>query len=189
MSTAFHIIIVVVLLLLSLWYIKRSTTPDAAALPTISSSQWRYFGSHDYEREHPGLGTKHLYRKDDIWANLYVYDLKRNDWKEGVVDPEFFTHFMSTIDEIKMQEASGLYNNVRFGEIGRVEIGGSIFLMVILNFIIDGKRLDSAIALTAHSGSLLKYRLSAPQPQAGPIQTISIEFIEQNLKDLDARAF
>jgi hypothetical protein len=135
------------------------------------------------------LGTKHLYRKDDIWANLYVYDLKRNDWKEGVVDPEFFTHFMSTIDEIKMQEASGLYNNVRFGEIGRVEIGGSIFLMVILNFIIDGKRLDSAIALTAHSGSLLKYRLSAPQPQAGPIQTISIEFIEQNLKDLDARAF
>ena len=60
MSIAFHIIIVVVILLLSLWYIKRSTTPDATALPTISSSQWRYFGSYDYEREHPGINPRNL---------------------------------------------------------------------------------------------------------------------------------
>jgi hypothetical protein len=206
MRKAFRIFYIFFLLLFTFWasysgkqllliipfllvlYIDQRTTPEAAVLPT-ANSQWRYFGSHDYEREHPGIGTQHRYDKDDIKADLYVYDLKRNDWKEGIDDPQFFTHFMSTIDEIERQETTGIYKNIQFGETGRVEISGLIFLVAFLSYSLNGRRHDSAIAMTAHSGSLLKYRLSAPQPQADSIQTISIEFIEQNLKDFDVRTF
>ena len=146
---------------------------------------WQHQGSHSYEAERPGLGVSDRYASPIGWADVYVYGLKRNDWRTGVDDPQFGAHFNTTVDEVKHYGRVGAYAELQIGEPRDVTVAGHVFRTISFRFVRDGRAMASTTYLTGRGGKLLKYRISidANAPQA--LDATAQMFIEEHLRSTE----
>jgi hypothetical protein len=156
--------------------------PPAAPRPT--GVQWRYINTRSYEAMNAGLGRSHRFESSVGWIDVYIYDMKRTDWRPGVDDPQFDEQFKSTIAEVQRATAQGLYASARTGPTRDVRIEGLTFRSISFRLVNarDGKAYDSYTYLTARGGRLLKYRMSFNAPAPANAQAIAREFIERSLR-------
>lgn len=149
---------------------------------TPSSLSWQHIGSTSYESQIPGLGTSQRYTSPAGWIDVYVYGLRRNDWKSGVTDPQFAAHFESTVAEVRLYAQRGLYTNLQVDAVRDVAVSGSLFRTISFRFSRDSKPMISTTYLTAQNGQLLKYRVSIYATSGLDVSAVAQSFIEENLR-------
>ncbi|BEP36123.1 hypothetical protein GmRootV59_30960 [Variovorax sp. V59] len=164
-----------------------SATPPATpvpAAPAAGAVTWQYVRSTWHEARLPGLGVSHRYESRVGWVDVYLYDLKQGHWQAGVDDPRFAAQFESSVNEVRLAVARGLYAEVEVGPITDVRIEGQDFRRVSLRIVhaVTRKAYESFTFLTARDGRLLKYRMSFDTPAPANVDAIAREFIEHNLR-------
>ncbi len=160
---------------------------DAAYEPATAPPtgvQWRYTGTRSYEALNAGLGRSHRFESSIGWVDVYVYDMKRTDWRPGVDDAQFDEHFKSTLAEVQRAAAQGVYASAKIGTTRDVRIDGLAFRSISFRLANarDGKVYDSFTYLTARGGRLLKYRMSFNAPAPANVDAVAREFIERSLR-------
>ncbi|MGJ7563302.1 hypothetical protein ACSFBM_05510 [Variovorax sp. GB1R11] len=160
---------------------------DAAYEPATAPPtgvQWRYTGTRSYEALNAGLGRSHRFESSIGWVDVYVYDMKRTDWRPGVDDAQFDEHFKSTLAEVQRAAAQGVYASAKIGATRDVRIDGLAFRSISFRLVNarDGKVYDSFTYLTARGGRLLKYRMSFNAPAPANVDAVAREFIERSLR-------
>lgn len=163
------------------------TSTDAAYEPATAQPtgvQWRYTGTRSYEALNAGLGRSHRFESSIGWVDVYVYDMKRTDWRPGVDDAQFDEHFKSTLAEVQRAAAQGVYASAKIGATRDVRIDGLAFRSISFRLANarDGKVYDSFTYLTARGGRLLKYRMSFNAPAPANVDAVAREFIERSLR-------
>lgn len=163
------------------------TGTDAASEPATAKPtavQWRYTGTKSYEALNAGLGHSHRFESRIGWVDVYVYDMKRTDWRPGVDDAQFDEHFKSTLAEVQRAAAQGVYASVKIGATRDLRIDGLAFRSISFRLVNarDGKAYDSFTYLTARGGRLLKYRMSFNAPAPANVDAVAREFIERSLR-------
>ncbi|MFM9922542.1 hypothetical protein VLK31_06075 [Variovorax sp. H27-G14] len=157
-----------------------------APAPEPTGVRWRYINTKSYETTSAGAGLGHSHRFESSvgWVDVYVYDMKRTDWRPGVDDPQFDAHFKGTIVEVQRAIAQGLYASAKVGATRDVRIDGITFRAISFRLVNarDGKAYDSYTYLTARGGRLLKYRMSFNAPAPANVEAIAREFIDRNLR-------
>ena len=167
--------------LLALVFITACATLQT---PTLQSPLvWRYDGSASYESQSPGLGFSNRYSSKSGWIDVYVYSLRRLNWEPGVGDPQFGTHFESTVEESRIFERQGAYVGVNVGRPRDVSISGQWFRTVSFQYSRGGKPMHTTTYLSARNGQLLKYRVSIFAASGLDVDTIAKQFIEENLRN------
>lgn len=161
-----------------------ATAPEPAAQPHPTGVQWRYVGTKSYDALNAGLGRSHRFESSVGWVDVYLYDMKRSDWRPGVDDPQFDAHFKGTVAEVQRAAAQGVYASARVGATRDVRIDGLTFRSISFHLVNarDGKAYESFTYLTARGGRLLKYRLSFNAPAPANVEAIAREFIDRNLR-------
>jgi len=164
-----------------------ATPPPAApvpAAPAAGTVAWQYVRSTWHEARQPGLGISHRYQSRVGWIDVYLYDMNQGHWQAGVDDPRFEAQFQSSVEEIRLAGARGLYAEVEVGPISDVRIEGQDFRRVSLRIVhaVTRKAYESFTFLTARNGRLLKYRMSFDTPAPADVDAIAREFIERNLR-------
>lgn len=147
-----------------------------------SSLAWEHTGSTSYEAQIPGLGTSERYASPAGWIDVYVYGLRRNDWKPGVSDPQFASHFESTVAEVRLYAQRGLYANLQIDAARDVVVAGNVFRTISFRFSRDSQPMISTTYLTAQNGQLLKYRVSIYAASGLDVAAAAQSFIEKNLR-------
>jgi hypothetical protein len=167
----------------------QGASGDAAIQPQPAATaptgvQWRYVDSHSYEAQSAGLGHSHRFTSAIGWVDVYIYDMKRTDWRPGVDDPQFDEQFRSTIAEVQRATARGLYASAKQGPTRDLRIEGLTFRSISFRLVNarDGKAYDSFTYLTARGGRLLKYRMSFNAPAPANVEAIVREFIERSVR-------
>lgn len=153
--------------------------------PAPPAVTWQHQGSHSYEAERPGLGVSDRYASPIGWADVYVYGLKRNDWRTGVDDPQFGAHFNMTVDEVKHYGRVGAYAELQIGEPRDVSVGGQVFRTISFRFVRDGRAMASTTYLTGRGGKLLKYRISIDANAPEALDSTARMFIEEHLRSTE----
>lgn len=162
-------------------------TQQGAGEPPNSpaSVTWQHQGSHSYEAERPGLGVSDRYVSPIGWADVYVYGLKRDDWRTGIDDPQFGAHFNMTVDEVKHYGRVGAYADLQIGLVHDVPVAGQMFRTISFRFVRDGRPMASATYLTGRGGKLLKYRISIDANAPHDLDAIARHFIESHLRSVE----
>jgi len=157
---------------------------EEAPVARPTGVQWRYIDSRSYEAANPGLGRSHRFESSVGWIDVYVYDMKRTDWRTGVDDPKFDEQFRNTIAEVQRATALGFYTSAKPGPTRDVRIEGLTFRSISFRLVNarDKKTYDSFAYLTARGGRLLKYRMSFNGPAPANAEAIAREFIERNVR-------
>lgn len=153
---------------------QHQATPPA----TVS---WQHQGRHSYEAERPGLGVSDRYVSAIGWADVYVYGLRRNDWRTGVDDPQFGAHFDMTVDEVRHYGRAGAYAELEIGNPHDVNVAGHVFRTISFRFVRDGRAMASTTYLTGRDGKLLKYRISIDANAPHDLDATARLFIEEHL--------
>jgi hypothetical protein len=143
---------------------------------------WRRGETRNYEPQSPGLGVSQRYSAAVGWIDVYVYDMRRKDWKEGTDDPQFAAHFGSTIDEVRYFAEQGRYTDLKIGPEQDAEVAGQRFRSVSFAYARGGQALRSTTYLTVRNGSLLKYRVSIFAATGLDVDTVARQFVESNLR-------
>ncbi|HEY3486810.1 MAG TPA: hypothetical protein VGL10_01985 [Gammaproteobacteria bacterium] len=143
--------------------------------------KWDHIGQISYESKFPGLGIANKYKSPEGVIDVYVYDLQRGMWKDGVDDSAFADHFLSTIDEVKYFAQKGTYGELQIGSITDISIAGQKFRSVSFRFLREGQQMESFTFLTAINGKLLKYRMSFFVPASFDLQLESRKFVEADI--------
>lgn len=152
-----------------------------ASIAQPPSLTWLHVGNMSYESQVPGLGTSQRYESPAGKIDVYVYDLRRNDWKSGVSDPQFTAHFESTVNEVRLLAQRGLYTDLQVDAASDVMVSGNLFRTISFRFSFDGKPMISTTYLTAQNGHLLKYRVSIYAASGLDVAAVAQSFIEENL--------
>jgi hypothetical protein len=171
-------------LVLSLFF---AACAAAAQEPSAPAPVWQHTGSASYEQKMPGLGTSQRYASSAGWIDVYVYDLRRNDWQSGVSDPQFAAHFDSTVDEVRFLAQRGMYADLQVDAVRDVVVSDHLFRTIRFRFSRDGKSMISATYLTAQDGHLLKYRVSLYAESGLDVAAVAESFIAENLRTQGAR--
>ncbi|MBT2332529.1 hypothetical protein J7E49_01195 [Variovorax paradoxus] len=160
-----------------------ATSTAVPAAPAAGTVTWQYVRSTWYEARQPGLGVSHRYQSSVGWIDVYLYDLKQGPWLAGVDDPRFEAHFKSSVDEVRLAVARGIYADVEIGPVSDVRIEGQDFRRVSFRILhtTPRKTYESFTFLTARNGRLLKYRMSFATPAPADLDAIAREFIALNL--------
>lgn len=160
------------------------TTAPTAPEPVASPPQWHFQGRTSYEERAPGLGHSRKFAGAAGVIDVYVYDLQRPGWRDGVSDPAFSDHFLTTIEEVRHMARRGDYVDLEVGPVRDVDVAGHRFRVVDYRFARQGRRVESLTFLTATNGKLLKYRMSFFAPTGFDIEAHARRFIEDDLKGL-----
>ena len=150
-----------------------------AATPS-SVPAWQAGSSRNYELQHPGLGASQRYNLVGGWIDVYRYDMRRT-WADGTSDPQFLSHFESTIDEVRGYARRGVYGDLQVGPVQEQRVAGEPFRTVGFTFTRDGRPQRSATWLTARRGQLLKLRITLAADAPVDIDTLARRFITQEL--------
>ena len=153
--------------------------------PAPPAVTWQHQGSHSYEAERPGLGVSDRYASPIGWADVYVYGLRRDDWRTGVDDAQFGAHFNMTIDEVKHYGRVGAYAELQIGEPRDVTVAGHVFRTISFRFVRDGRAMASTTYLTGRGGKLLKYRISIDANAPQELDAAARHFIEGHLRSTE----
>lgn len=168
-------------------FITACLLPAGAAPGSPATVEWQHLGSHSYEAEHPGLGVSHRYRSAIGWADVYVYDLQRKGWRDGVDDGQFAAHFGSTVDEVRHYGKTGMYAGLEIGPVRDVAVEGQAFRTISFRFVRDGRAMLSATYLTGRGGQLLKYRISVDASVGHELDGIAQRFVADHLRGMPAQ--
>jgi hypothetical protein len=172
--------------LFALIFVTACTTVQTPPVETPTarpSLSWRVEGRTSYEQKFPGLGFSQRYASASGWVDVYVYNLRRPNWKPGVSDAQFGPHFDSTIAEVREAERRGAYVGVKIGSAQDISIAGQPFRTVRFEYSSGGKPIHSTTYLTGRNGQLLKYRISIFAASGLDIDAVARQFIEENLRD------
>lgn len=146
-----------------------------------ASIAWQKGPTRNYEPQSPGLGVSQRYNAAVGWIDIYLYDLRRKDWKEGTDDPQFAAHFESTVNEVRYFAEQGHYSNLNIGPMQDVEVSGQRFRTVSFEYAQRGQALRSTTYLTVRDGQLLKYRVSVFAATGLEADAVARQFVESNL--------
>jgi hypothetical protein len=174
------------LLLLAALFTGCAAVPDKAAAPDKAAQaqlvDWQYGGTRSFEKDDPGLGVSHRYQSKAGWIDVYVYGLQRSSWAAGVSDPQFQSHFQSTVEEVKEAVRKGNYADLKLGSERDVKIGGADFRTVRYTYMVSGKPVESHTFLSGVNGKLLKYRMSFYAPVPADLNSVLYRFIEEDMR-------
>lgn len=146
-----------------------------------ASIVWQKGPTRNYEPQSLGLGVSQRYSAAVGWIDIYLYDLRRKDWKEGIDDPQFAAHFESTVNEVRYFAEQGHYANLKVGPVQDVEVSGQRFRTVGFEYAQRGQALRSSTYLTVRDGQLLKYRVSVFAVTGLDADAVARQFVESNL--------
>ncbi len=141
---------------------------------------WMQVSAYSYEQEAPGLGSSRKYEGPAGFIDVYRYDLRQR-WQNGLGDPAFNPHFLSTVADVKQMAAQGRYSRLQIGPVQDVVIAGKPFRTVSYRFRVHGRDMQSLTYLTATGNRLLKYRMSYFEPPAMDPAEMTRRFIETDL--------
>lgn len=144
---------------------------------------WQKGESRNYELQSPGLGVSQRYNAQVGWIDVYAYDLRRKDWKEGTEDPLFAEHFVSTIDEVRYFAQQGSYSDLKVSSPQDMDVAGQRFRTVAFEYAQRGRALRSTTYLTVRNGRLLKYRVSIFAATGLDVETVARQFVENSLRN------
>lgn len=152
---------------------------DAPAAPSVA---WQHTFTHSFEQQYPGQGVSYRYAAPVGWVDVYVYSMGRS-WQNGIGDPNFATHFDSTIADVRGFAQKGMYSGLEIGPMQDVLVSDQAFRSVSFRYGLKGRQLNSGTFLTARNGMLLKYRISIFADAGLDFDAVARQFIEENLRD------
>ena len=114
----------------------------------------------DYESRQKGLGYSAYYRQGDKWADVYVYDLTRQDIPQGYDAAASKAQYDQAAGDIAAAAKQGIYRSA--APAGALSEPGFVcgrFAIVDKN----GNANDSVLCVKTWQGRFLKVRLSGPK--------------------------
>lgn len=151
-----------------------------------TSLTWQYEGSNSFEETQPGYGIAYGFSSDaDAKAHLYLYDLGKKDWLNGLADPGLPQVMQGIKDEIRTVQQKGFYKQASFAQQSKTSIAGQEFYVQPVQLSTEYDHIRSFVYLTVLNHQLLKFRISFVNPPAFfDVAQISQDFIKNTLGDL-----
>lgn len=161
-----------------------STQPSPEAKTTALT--WQYAGKTDFEHRLPGYGISYRFINDaDVKADIYLYDLGKKNWKDGISDPDLLKVLDMARNEIHQVQKEGRYKQADFSHTLKTSIDGHDFYVQPVQLKTEYDQISSFIYLGSLNHQLLKFRISFINPPAFfDIEQISQDFIKNMLNNL-----
>ena len=169
--------------------VKHQPAATKAQEAKTTSLTWQYEGSNSFEEKMLGYGIAYGFSSDaDAKANIYLYDLGKKDWLNGLADPGLQQVMQGIKDEIRLVQQKGLYKQASFAEEGKTSIAGQEFYVQPVQLSTEYDHIRSFVYLTVLNHQLLKFRISFVNPPAFfDVAQISQDFIKNTLNDLQQK--
>ena len=165
------------------------TAPEAATPIEAKTTNlaWQYRGEIDYEQDSPGYGKGYQFISwvGRAFIDVYRYDLGKENWLEGIADPDLIKVLDIAKNEIYHQLQKGAYVQANFSELRQSTIADQDFYIQPVYLETPQHPMTSFIYLTVLNKRLLKFRISYISPPSSyDIEQINNNFIEEAVNGL-----
>lgn len=135
------------------------TCERPSALAEFSGS-WSRGTRRSYEEASPGAGFSFAFNGRYGVGTVYVYDLGKKDWVEGVGDLRLADQMDEARAGIRELERRGNFRNLVFDPQMKVIFSCQHFLYVRVSGNLDGVAVNSAILIGVRNSKIVKFRLT-----------------------------
>lgn len=143
-----------------------ATTPQAGhgadSKSTSRSITWKHLGSHDYEKQYPGMGYSRRFQCDEGWIDLYEYTGGYAFWSDKLDDPVFKNLYSSVINEVLVSSKRQGESKIIREE--KIQVGGVSLLHTEFELTMRERRTESHLYLAPLGGRIIKFRISLSVP-------------------------
>jgi hypothetical protein len=146
---------------------------------SVTQNDWKYVSSYNFEQKIPGLGYSEKYFASFGWADVYEYDLGKQNWRDGVSDPQFNEHFQQVVGEVHLQERTGYYQDVKVSHVKDEILNDVTLRHAVLQYKLEGKNVESHIYLSGVQGFLLKFRITVYLPIKSEERESMVRFVQK----------